>query len=707
MRLAKGRSGDVLSTRGTAVFGVALLLLTLYLLRQGWCDCTLFALNTWALIGTAVLLLGNRSFGVLAEEKEKKTLDCLRLTQLSPSALFWYKLSPEFRSLARLLAFTAPSVLLSSYYTSSGLSGGAMVMGIAALAGVMSIVSSLFVSSLATSTSRAVVQGWTLKACWLLLTPVFDLVVSAVTVTTQRYPVFDAVNPFAAVWPLVVPEAEMGLRQQLPLAFVLLGTALTVGMWMIAARRYERGLTAAPTLTDRQVHRLYQQTPGWVPGFLGVRENPVFLRELAAQLRSGAGKWPGYAVFVTLFLAPFLYSQSWNVRRSSEIELSANRRLRVSSQQSQSTIPAPEAQLLGVEPMSPTPYIRLRSSNNEELRLKGHTNCACLRMGLYQTMHIPLPASEVVKVTFNDPNQIVDNTSSQGDVIAKPGPAEVPLTGEEARQFGVSSNNTEIGNTQLSADTLNQIRLHSMGQGLLGCLVLLSLYLCVRCSGFLANAVTSECDRRSWTDLALSGLEPEQVLRGKLAGTLLMPVIQLLVASPSLLLFVMAGALTPQGMFQLVSYSVVLTVTSGLLGFWASSASKTSHSAQGLALAAVMGWLVGTPLLVSLGLGSALMFPLAGMGLLALSRGCSRGVSMGWFALAFGALVSPLGLSPWTCLPTSLMAGLGHSSEATALLAWMSGMFSLVGLASVCYASTLANLQQPGQTDALRADRVA
>ena len=101
------------------------------------------------------------------------------------------------------------------------------------------------------------------------------------------------------------------------------------------------------------------------------------------------------------------------------------------------------------------------------------------------------------------------------------------------------------------------------------------------------------------------------------------------------------------------------------------------------------------------------MFPLAGMGLLSLSRGCSRGVSLGWFALAFGALVSPLGLSPWTCLPASLMAGLGRSSEAVASLAWMSGMFSLVGLASVCYYSTLANLQQPGQTDALRADRVA
>ncbi|MBX3170128.1 MAG: hypothetical protein KF760_22170 [Candidatus Eremiobacteraeota bacterium] len=707
MRLAQGRSGDVLSTRGTAVFGVALWLLTIWLLKQGWCGCTLFALDSWALIGTAVLLLGNRSFGVLAEEKEKKTLDCLRLTQLSPSALFWYKLSPEFRSLARLLAFTAPAVLLSSTHTSQGLTGGLAVLGIAALSGVMSIVSSLFVSSLASSTSRAVVQGWTLKACWLLLTPIFDLVVSAVTVTTQRYPVFDAVNPFAAVWPLVVPEAEMGLRQHLPLAFALLGTALCAGMWMVAARRYERGLTAAPTLTDRQVHRLYQQTPGWVPGFLGVRENPVFLRELAAQLRSGAGKWPGYAVFVTLFLAPFLYSQSWNVRRSSEIELRSNAPLRAASP----TIGLSGPQLDTIDPRTgattaPSPYVKLRSWNNDELHLKGHTNCACLRMSLYQSAHVPLPASQVFKVVVHDPYQLASSYSSNGDTPHRPGPALQPLSQDEARMFGVSNTASEIGSTQLSADTLNQIRLHSMGQGLLGCLVLLSLYLSVRCSGFLANAVTSECDRRSWTDLALTGIEPGQVLRGKLVGTLLMPVIQLLVASPSLLLFVIAGALSPQALFELVSYSVGLTATAGLLGFWASSASKTSHSAQGLALAAVMGWLVATPLAVA-SLGSALIFPLAGLGLMAALRGSHRGITFGWLALAVAAMISPMGLSPWTCLPNSLMTSVGRVTEIEALAAWASGMISLMGLASVCYFSTLANLQQPGQQDALRADRVA
>ncbi|MBS2039334.1 hypothetical protein JST97_30395 [bacterium] len=706
MRLAQGRSGDVLSTRGTLMFGVALLLLTFGLLKMGWCGCTLFAINSWALIGSAVLLLGNRSFGVLAEEKEKKTLDCLRLTQLSPSALFYYKLSPEFRSLVRLLACTAPAVLWSSTMTFSGLPAGVSVLGIAALGGLISIVSSLFVSSLAPSTSRAVVQGWTLKACWLLLTPIFDLVVSAVTVTTQRYPVFDAVNPFAAAWQVVVPQAEMGVRQHLPLAFALLGSLLCAAMWMVAARRYESGLTAAPTLTDRQVHRLYRQTPFWVPGFLGVQENPVFLRELASQLRSGAGKWPGYAVFVTLFLAPFIYSQSWSVRRSSEIEMRGAAPLRASAPDE---VRQPETTTQqGGSPTAPAPYVRLMTGDQtQQFVLKGHTNCACLRMALYQSMRVPLPASEVFKVVIHDPYQEAPLTSATGDPQKRPGPAEEPLTVEDAHRFGVSTLAPELNTANLNQNTLDEIRKHALGQGLLGCLVLLSLYLAVRCSGFLANAVTSECDRRSWTDLALTGLEPGQVLRGKTAGTLLMPAIQLLVASPSLLLFVMADALTPAGMLQLVGYALLLSIAAGLLGFWASSASNTSHSAQGLALAATLAWLVATPILASTELGGMLFFGFAALGLFSLATGRHRGATTGWGLLALAAGISPLGLSPWTCLPLSLMNHVGRVASSSPGMIWLSGMLSLSGLALVCYYSTLANLQQPGQQDALRADRVA
>jgi hypothetical protein len=707
MRLAQGRSGDVLSTRGTVIFGVALLLLTFGLLRQGWCSCTLFAINSWALIGSAVLLLGNRSFGVLAEEKEKKTLDCLRLTQLSPSALFYYKLSPEFRSLIRLLVCSAPAVLWSSSLTSSGLAAGAGVLGIAALGGAMSIICSLFVSSLAPSTSRAVVQGWTLKACWLLLTPIFDLVVSAVTVTTQRYPVFDAVNPFAAAWQIVVPQSEMGLRQYLPLAFAVLGSLLCVVMWMVAARRYELGLTAAPSLTDRKVHRLYRQTPWWVPGFLGVKDNPVFLRELAAQLRSGAGKWPGYAVFVTLFLAPFLYSQSWSVRRSSEFERQRVAPLRASTNQ-------PEPQLnpdvIENSPVTaPVNSVVLNSSNGvEQFVLKGHTNCACMRMALYESMRVPLPAGEVFKVVVHDPNQEAPITSASGDPQHRPGPAEEALTVEDARRFGVSSLAPDVDTTNLTPETLEDIHKKSMGQGLLGCLVLLSLYLCVRCSGFLSNAVTSECDRRSWTDLALTGVEPGQVLRGKTAGTLLMPAIQLLVAAPSLLLFVNAGALTPMAMVQLVSYALLLMVTAGLLGFWASSASTTSHSAQGLALAATVSWLVVTPVLTGADAAGYLLYVFGALAAFSLLTRRHRGVALGWGMLCGATVLSPLGLSPWTCLPATVMTQLDRVVvNAPPEMVWVSGMLSLMGLAMVCYYSTLANLQQPGQQDALRADRVA
>lgn len=689
MRLSAGRS-DVLTTRGAGLAGVVMLLATLFLLREGWCSCTLFALNAWAVIGAAVLLLGNRTFGVLAEEKEKKTLDCLRLTQLSASSLFWYKLAPEFRSLLRLLGAAAPSVLLSAVQTPSGLGSGLGVLAIAALGGALSIISSLFVSSLATSTSRAVVQGWTLKACWLLLTPVLDLVVAAVTVTTTRNPVFDVINPFAAAWPLVVPEAELGMRAHLPLAFTALSLVVGGVMWLVAARRYEEGLTAAPSLTDRQVHQLYRSTPSWIPNILGSRENPVFLRELASQLRSGAGKWPGYAVFVTLFLAPYLYSESWNQRRSSELENGGQVQLRVSEPQPET--PALPGANPAVANAAQTPFIRLHSWDGTELRLKGHTQCACLRMSLYNHFHVPLPASAVVKVEYHDPLQMVGETDPQ-----RPGPAEVKLSDTEAASYGVATQAEDTRSQQLTPQTLDQIRVHSMHQGLLGCLLLLSLYLGVRCSGFLANAVTSERDRRSWTDLALTGIGPQQVLQGKLVGTLLMPAIQMLVAAPALLVFVAAGAISLVNVVQLISYAILLAVTAGLVGFWASSSSANSHSAQGLALASILSWLVVTPVVASV-FGPLLILPLAGAGLIAASRG-RTGAGMGWCLVASASLLAPMGLSPWSALPAAILSG--------SALVWVAGMLTLTGLSLVCYHSTLANLQQPGEADALRADLVA
>jgi hypothetical protein len=469
-------------------------------------------------------------------------------------------------------------------------------------------------------------------------------------------------------------------------------------MWWVAARRYENGLVASPSLTDRHVHQLYRQTPSWIPSWLGVHDNPIFLRELASQLRSGAGRWPGYAVFVTLFLAPFLYSQSWNVRRTSEMNWSSQAQL-----QPAVAVATPSEVTTPGSGTTKSPFIRLHSFDGTELRLKGHTNCACLRMGLYQKLRVPLPASAVVKVEYRSPLQMFQES---GDDIPAPGPKEVELSRYEAASYGIAVAANDQGQRQLSSSTLEQIRAHSMSQGLLGCLVLLALYLGVRCSGFLANAVTSECDRRSWTDLALTGIGPEQVVQGKLAGTLLMPVIQLLVAAPSLLLFVFAGAISPLGALQLVAYAVMLAVTAGLMGFWASSASPTSHQAQGLALVSVMAWLLVTPF-VSAAFGHSLLLPFLGLGLLAAMRQAHRLTIFGWLALAGSALVNPLGLSPWTCLPLALTCGFGQGACAlTSITAFVSGVLALAGISALCYSSTLANLQQPGQEDALRADRI-
>jgi hypothetical protein len=177
----------------------------------------------------------------------------------------------------------------------------------------------------------------------------------------------------------------------------------------------------------------------------------------------------------------------------------------------------------------------------------------------------------------------------------------------------------------------------------------------------------------------------------------------MLVAAPALLVFTSAGALNPLSLMQFIAYAVSLAVVSGLIGFWASSASRTSHGAQGLALGTVLTWLLISPL-VSSNLGWLVTFGALSMAALARLSQAPVGMTMGWTLVTVGSLISPLGLSPWTALKPAVFAPDAASWFSSGLPAWTSGMLVLAGLASVCYSATLSNLQQPGQDDTLRAE---
>jgi len=678
----------------------------------GVCGCTTFTLSAASLVLMCAILVGNSTLGALTSEREKKTLDCLRLTQLTAHQVLASKLRPELMTLGRILLAMAPTVMLTSYFSDAGLVRGFLAVAIAAMAGLLSSVYGLFLSSLFDSTSRAVVAGWVSKAVWLLLTPILDTIGAAIVVSKNPLPIFDQFNPLAAVWVLAVPEAATGVRALLPFIFLAVSGLACAAMWISAARRFDSGMVSAASLTDRRVHTLYRK--GWGPAWLqatfpGLKNNPSFLRELTLQLRSGAGRWPGYAVFAVLFMAPFLYAQSWAVKDAVSDELTRPERPVITVVGPSATTAAPTAAEPGVPGHRQSVHL---SVGGTRLVLHGHTGVACARLTLNQLAGVPLPPHSLARVTEVTPLSEFGN-----DNPVHPGTSTVPMTQDEQVRLGLQR--PEVNDqpaSELGQIHQSRVRQSSLALGVSGAVILLLLYLAIRCSGFLATAVTSEKDRRSWEDLALTGITPEKALSGKLMGALLMPLVQMTVAFPVLLFFSFSGTL---GLFEVAGlyvYAVLLAVAAGLLGLWSSANSPTSHEAHARALMLVLVGFTALPIVVG-SLGGMLSSLGLLLVLVMVSRNASRpGACLAWTGLTLTMWLTPKAMSPLTAalgfmpsLSTNRVAFLQMLNVAPAngpemLLNWMGGLIFLGSLSYLLWTATLKKLAHPAQEVALHAE---
>lgn len=676
--------------------GIAYAFAVLLMLMIGICGCTVFSMASLLLVAGVALGIGNSGFGALTGEREKKTLDSLRLTQMSAHQVLLHKLQPEFTMLGAVLAYAAPTVLLSGWWAGYGLKGLG-VLALAAAAGGFSSVFAIFVSSIFDTTSRAVVAGWVGKAVWLLLTPVLDSVAAAVLVQRTSPTLFTSTNPLKALSSLLVPEAATGFASVLPWATLVILGGLSYLCWQFAARRFEDGLEQSATLSDRRVHGVYRDGWGWLPGVLS--NNPFFLREFALQLRSGAGRWPGYAVFLVLFLAPFLYSQSWSAKervRSSD-RMQHRPVVQVSDRDAFTSVSTTQ------KTTDTRKQVRLRVANRE-LVLKGHNGSACLRLALHRHAGVPLPAHQLKIVTRSQ------TVSPEGAPVV-----ERPATADPVTQQLVTARSDQPTATVSSARSRASVSRRSLSVGLAGTVVLLLLYLAIRCSGFLAGAVTGERDRRSWEDLALTGAGPESTLLGKAGGALLMPLLQMTLAFPVLSFFVFSGSFGLFEMMALYCYAVALAVVAGSLGLYTSCASKTSHEAHARGVfvvvlgftvvpmvACALGGLIGA---VSLAMTVALL-PIIGM-------------NRRFLAFAGGSvalLLNPLAASPLTgalsFLPTVATSGVGFiqgmgvgaATGALGLLNFGTSMVFMLCAGYLLWSISKERLAEPRNAETLSAE---
>ncbi|MDQ7824254.1 MAG: ABC transporter permease [Candidatus Eremiobacteraeota bacterium] len=659
------------------------------------CSCTVFTVASAALILLSVLLIGSTALTSMSGEREKKTIDSLRLTCLDPGAVISGKLLPEFMALCRLLLAVSPTILLLGLTSEYGFSGAMAVLLIAFLSGCVSLLGGFLISSLSRSSSQAIVLGWILKLLWVLGTPLLDLVLSAVFVTGSMPPVFSSVSPLVALYALVLPQAMNGAWMILPWSFFLLVPLFLCMIWHFSVTVYEQGGPSWVYLRRKATDVFLKGWgPKWFydafPGAVQYLRNPAFLREISYQIRHGAGRLPGYLVFIVLFLAPYLYARSWALCNFENPRAQPRNTSFVVSAPASSD-PGNSSQL-SIKPV-------IRTYQGTVFTLSRHTLIGCLRWTMYKSAGIPLPK----KLVKEEPVAYRTHAQHYGSS---------PVAGTGSAMLTEKPSNTRTAS--LSRDEYLAVNQETIRCGLIGAIWLFLLYISIRGCCFTVSSVTGEKERRVWDDLALSGMTPIRLFTGKILGALILPLIQMTVVFPVLLFFVVTGNLHFMEVVSFYLYSVLLLIASAVLGFRASATSATSNEAHSKGLKYIFLAFFIVPLIAPLFMAiSVLLTPALLLFIMVTLLLAKKNTNLPKILTAFGICfftlfavwaVSPL-TAPFTFMP-SLLNNPAFSSLNIPTVPLLALAVCLLFLGLITYlfaAQGIGSLADPSQKEVLRA----
>lgn len=610
------------------------------------------------------LFLGSSLFSALAQEREKQTIDALRLTQLSSLDILLYKSYAEMKLWRRFNSFFVVALLVSAWWAGSPLIWALVGAATMAASGLLSISLALAVSTRSETTSSAVVNGWICKGVWLVGLPILDYVLEAVLVLSRDLHFFSYLDPAWTLREFV--NATVFETSGWSIVWMAVGALVTTVlarlMMVWSARLIDSSFESVATLEDRDRHSVYGKRFA-----LGLDGNPFMVRELAWQIRTGAGAWPGYAVFVTLFLAPFLYGMAQQGKPQTVQPIKV---VRHSVTGFRAESPHHDTHDIGKDLTHHRSH-QVGSVSEDFVAERCHS-------GLCLSRFLGLPVATAQRQFTDSRNRLVVRADGG---VTRTFDSEVERLKESEKES--SRPRVFDGSSRRLATELDR--------GLLTGLVLTILYLFIRGGAFMSGAVTSERERRAWDQIALTGVAPETYLNGKLLGVLYYPMRQLLLTAPLLLLFAVVGGVSVVELLLVVPLLVASFVAAASLGLVASTSEKTSHQAQGQALLSVV-----TVMLAPMITGGWIIAGLVALKVLQKTSLLSAQKFMTSTAVAFwvfvwGAAASPLaavmnvchfdGLGPLdatSVLPAA--AGLVASALSMSLLALMAHRLAVTNL---------------------------
>lgn len=642
------------------------------------CFCSLLPLVLVMSLLFNTLVLGSGLFSALAQEREKRTIDALRLTQLSSLDILRYKSIGDLKAWKSINAMFLVLSGLAAWWTGSPLMWALVGSVALACGGLLSIALALAVSTRCDTTSSAVVSGWVSKGVWLVGLPILDYVLEAVLVLGRDLNFFSYIDPLW-VYGNVVSSLifETGTWSWIP---TLLGAAASVVVAAVllwrSSKLIDTSFESAATLEDRERHSIYGSKFAF-----GLHNNPFMVREMAWQMRTGAGSWPGYAVFLTLFLAPFFYglAQQHKVEDRKPVRVV---RENVTSTKIDAT--ALQAQQMSVERTYTETGMCGTSEPLVEARYHDHL-CVSQFLGLPVAKSGSMGCPPVGYYNELD-NRIVVNEDGKAITVSSHQATEMHQTA--VRPYS---------NKSMSSRTYFQ---KELDRGLLTGLLLTLLYLFIRGAAFMSGAVTSEKERRAWDQIALTGASPETYLSGKLAGVLYYPLKQLLFTSPVLLLFAYFGGISLFEILMIVPLLLASFLAAASLGLLSTTTQKTSHEAQGKALLAVTGLLLLPLMSCGWLLAGVFAFILSGKTALDAGERLLVACGTGFWVASVGVAASPLAGVMQACDYRGFGSYDAMSSAFPPSVSIVLGAVSMTAVAWGAYRLSVKSLDQGGSVKA-------
>ena len=556
------------------------------------CPCTLFTIACFLQVLLVVTIPGRFATTAIVGEREKKTLDGLRLTSIGPVGIITGKILPDLLEMAKIILVTSPFLLLLGWsFSGTDFLTPFLVIFISICSGLTMICGLVLLSAYSSTVSSAIVMSWVLRFVWLGITPLLDSLIAAILARPVTVPFLSNLNPFVPMFVLLMPGTlKQSLWRYVIFIYPFIVPLFCISSVYLSAALIEKGEKASQNGRSKNFDFFSSGNfADRISDVITVFKNPIFLKEIVSYRKDLAGFIPGVLVFVILLLAPYFYCVSsgvkafnFGIRHNHTMVTSVE--TRVNDMTEHDSIPSFPSDNTG---------ITVRNNIGEVFNLPGHKENGCLRVILYEAIALPLP---YLSVTANTHNGLYNNQC-----------------GNQVLQIDNSSNNSSINNLSIPSGTVTgnsqnlQNPVMSVDYNVLAGdrnvlfagfylgLFLLIVYLVFRSSSFLCATYNTEKNKLTWDLLMLTQLKPSDIISGKLMGALFIPLLQMTTGFLALFFWIHKGIITYSGAFGFYIFCVSIVICAGLLGQYNSITSPSAHVSQGKTIGKVAVLLLVLP----------------------------------------------------------------------------------------------------------------